>query len=600
MDKPVLSLFGTPRLTYAGQPILIERRKALALAAYLALTEREHSRDALAALFWPDLDQERARTSLRATLPALTRALPVTWLEAGRSTVRLLPENIDVDVLHFLALLKRLQVRAASSVDMHQALQQAVTLYQSDFMDGFSLPDCAEFEQWLVIQREWLGWEFGGALRRLAQLESDSGNSAAALRHAQRWLARDPLHEPAHRLLMQLYAAHGQRADALRQYQQCAEILNAELLTPPEDETTDLYQRILNAGSARKPGSALAQAEFAGVLPPLPSLIVGRTAALDEIRRRLGAARPITVLQGWPGVGKSTTVAALAHDALTNQQFPDGVLWTSLGETPNLLVSLSAWADAYRLIDSERPARLEELSSLLTAVLRDKRVLLIVDDVWRAEDVLPFRVGGQGCALLLTTRLNDIATTLAPTATDIYRLPVLADAAALELLGKLTPETVSSQPEAALALVRDLEGLPLAINVAGRLLHNEARLGWGIDKLLDELRGTSLLQAQAPNDMTASGRDASPTVAALLRRSTDALEVPTRERFALLSLFAPKPATFDLQAISVAWNIDDPRPTLRTLMNRGLIEPISGGRFQMHALLVLHARALLEELMASS
>jgi len=228
--------------------------------------------------------------------------------------------------------------------------------------------------------------------------------------------------------------------------------------------------------------------------------------------------------------------------------------------------------------------------------LRDKRVLLIVDDVWQAEHALPFRVGGAACALVMTTRLNDLATALAPTAADVYRLPVLAEAAALELLGKLTPETVQDYPEGALQLVRDLEGLPLAINVAGRLLHNEARLGWGVGNLLEELRGSSLLQAQVPSDMTGAGRDTSPTVAALLRRSTDALDPLSRERFALLSLFVPKPATFDLQAMALAWDVEDPRPTVRALMNRGLIEPVSGGRFQMHALLVLHASALLQEL----
>jgi hypothetical protein len=59
----------------------------------------------------------------------------------------------------------------------------------------------------------------------------------------------------------------------------------------------------------------------------------------------------------------------------------------------------------------------------------------------------------------------------------------------------------------------------------------------------------------------------------------------------------PKPATFDLGPLASAWNVLDPKPFARNLVNRGLLEPISGGRFQMHALLVLHARTLLEELM---
>ena len=116
--------------------------------------------------------------------------------------------------------------------------------------------------------------------------------------------------------------------------------------------------------------------------------------------------------------------------------------------------------------------------------------------------------------------------------------------------------------------------------------------------MLAELRGgANLLGAQAPGDMAGARRDTTPTIAALLKRSTDALDDEARRRFALLGLFVPKPATFDLDAMGVAWETDDPRPTARALVNRGLLEPISGGRFQMHALLVLHAQALMESAM---
>ena len=121
-------------------------------------------------------------------------------------------------------------------------------------------------------------------------------------------------------------------------------------------------------------------------------------------------------------------------------------------------------------------------------------------------------------------------------------------------------------------------------------------LGWGVRELLSELRmGAGLLQAQIPTDMLGAARDTSPTVAALLKRSTALLDSETRRRFAYLGLFVPKPATFDLEAMAVAWDVANPRPIARVLVNRGLLEPISGGRFQMHAVLVLHARSLLEE-----
>ncbi len=69
----------------------------------------------------------------------------------------------------------------------------------------------------------------------------------------------------------------------------------------------------------------------------------------------------------------------------------------------------------------------------------------------------------------------------------------------------------------------------------------------------------------------------------------------TLERFAYLGAFAPKPATFDAEAIKSVWLADDPKPTIRALVDRGLLEPSSQGRFWMHAILVKHAQSFLTE-----
>lgn len=603
MDNVRLYLLGLPRIEFNGSPIKVERRKSLALAAYLACAEHRQSRDALADLLWPELDREHGRTTLRSALLALTTPVTLDWIEADRTTLALKWDVVWTDLREFSALLSARESHGHNlAVVCEQCValyEQAIALYQSGFMTGFDLADCADFVSWQMAQREWLRREFADSLRRLSSYLAETEQYAQAIKHAQRWLALDPLHEPAHRQLMRLYAANGQRSEALRQYKQCADLLDAELATPPEDETARLYEAILS-GNLPVERAATAHAATASVLPPLPSLVIGRDEAMREIKARVGVGgsgmRAITVIQGWPGVGKSSVVAALAHDHDVAREFPDGILWASLGEVPNILGQLSIWADALRVGESGRASKIEEIGAQLAAVLRDKRMLLIVDDVWRTEHATPFRLGGQKCALVLTTRLNDVAISLAPTAADNYRLPVLTDSAALELLGQLTPETTSQYPDEARELVRDLEGLPLAIHVAGRLLHSEARLGWGVRELLSELRaGGGLLGARAPSDMLGASADTTPTVAALLKRSTDLLDAETRLRFAYLGLFVPKPATFDLEAMAVAWDLADPRPSARTLVNRGLLEPVGGGRFQMHSLLVLHARSLLEE-----
>ncbi len=598
-----LYLFGTPRLEYSGTPIKLERRKALALAGYLALSQRPQSREVVASLLWPELDEAHARSALRSTLRALTAPVPFEWLEADRTTLRLKSDQLWVDANSFSSLLTQRCPQGHSADTVCDACadsnHEAAALYSDDFMAGYHLDGCTDFEDWKRIQQEWLRREFADIQRRLSFYHAESQRFEQAIKHAHRWLAVDSLHEPAHRQLMRLYALHGQRSEALRQYKQCVDVLDVELATPPEAETTQLYQAIQENRPTGDFHSESSKADFSSIMPPLPSLMIGREAALNEMKLRLGMhqaeMRSTTVIQGWPGVGKSSLVAMMAHDAEITQQFPDGILWASLGENPGIFNELSLWADALKLSDFGRVRKIEEISAQLTAALHDKRVLLIIDDVWQTEHAQPFRVGGQFCAMVMTSRLNDVATALAPTAYDLYRLPVLSDGAGLELLQRLTPETVRQHPDDSRELVHDLEGLPLAIHVAGRLLHSEAHLGWGVRELLTELRtGAGILQAQAPSDMVSVGRDASPTVAALLKRSTDLLDEETRQRFALLGLFVPKPATFDLDAMAVAWDVDDPRPTARHLVNRGLLEPVSGGRFQLHALLVLQAQSMLE------
>jgi NB-ARC domain-containing protein len=339
-----------------------------------------------------------------------------------------------------------------------------------------------------------------------------------------------------------------------------------------------------------------------GIPPPFPDLIfIGREEAVGDVKKLLGlesaAAGKLrrVIVRGWPGVGKTTLVSVLSRDPDVAREFPDGVLWASLDQKPMLISTLAGWGRALGRDDLLRVPTVEEVARQLGLVLQNRRMLLIVDDVWEAaHGALFLQAQGANCGVLFTTRLPEVAQDLAQTEREIYYLDVLSEDDALKLMRILASDVVERYPAESRALVGDLERLPLALHVAARLLRIELRQGWGVTELLKDIReGAAIIKAQAPPDRLRDGTI--PTVTALLQKSTSLLDEHTRDCFALLGVFAPRPATFDMEAMKSVWQVENPKPIARELVRRGLLEPASFGRFQMHALLVAHAKSLLTD-----
>jgi len=341
------------------------------------------------------------------------------------------------------------------------------------------------------------------------------------------------------------------------------------------------------------------------LLPPHPRFVFGRDGFIETIKNRIITrlasdykSHSVYAIYGWPGVGKSTIVSSIAYNKELLRYFGDGVLWASLGPNPNVLAELQMWARTIGLSQEHQGNTIEELSAQISAQLQYQRRLLIVDDVWSTEVLRPFQIGGSECVLLFTTRLPRVAQESCIIPQNIYQLEVLSEEDAFNLLGIITPSTVAINPEASLQLVKTLENLPLAVQIAGRLLNAEINYGFGIEELLKELHdGAKILEAVSPSDMAQIEGDRlySPTVQALLRKSTDRLDEYTRQCFAYLGVFAAKPATFDIRALEAIWDTHDSIPTIRKLIDFGLLEPVEKKRYWLHSLLVAHARTLLQD-----
>jgi DNA-binding SARP family transcriptional activator len=194
-----LALLGPPVVRRDGAPVTFDTRKATALLALLAVTGREHSREQLADLLWPDADSVKGRASLRRTLSVSAAAMG-DGLVISRAAVALDPAAVRVDVREFNTLIGRPD--AAS-------LEQAASLYRDDFLAGFALPDCPEFEEWQASVCEELRQALARGLQRLVAVCIADGALERAAGHARRWLQLDPLHEPAHQAIIMLYGWAG-------------------------------------------------------------------------------------------------------------------------------------------------------------------------------------------------------------------------------------------------------------------------------------------------------------------------------------------------------------------------------------------------------
>jgi ABC-type oligopeptide transport system substrate-binding subunit/DNA-binding SARP family transcriptional activator len=249
MSRLALYFLGPPHVERDNASLKIRRRKVTALLAYLALRGEGCTRDFLAAMFWPEQDQSHARADLRRALSSLQKAVGKGWLSVDREVVGLNPSaDIWLDVREFQSRLADPHTHDHPPDQVCPAclppLAEAAALYRDDFLAGFSLSGSPGFDEWQFFQTEGLRQDLAQALKRLAHGLSTQGEFEPAIDYARRWVALDPLHEPAHRTLMRLYAWSDQRAAALRQYGECARVLQEELGVPPEDETTQLYEAI--------------------------------------------------------------------------------------------------------------------------------------------------------------------------------------------------------------------------------------------------------------------------------------------------------------------------------------------------------------------
>jgi WD40 repeat protein len=312
-----------------------------------------------------------------------------------------------------------------------------------------------------------------------------------------------------------------------------------------EHQTTLI--RVLEADSRQKRVPMMA--------PEPPNDFVPRPKEFDALKQQLLDAKGDAVagitagLKGAGGYGKTTLAKALAHDPDIQDAFFDGILWAELGEKPERL--LATLSDLIELLTGERPG-LETISAAaakLGETLGDRRILMVVDDAWREQDLRPFLQGGPNCVRVVTTRIDSVLPRAA------LRQPVDAMQAgeALRLLSAGLPEDQVAHEGASLTMLAARLGewaqilkivngfLRDRVFGARQPLHDAIA---GVNKRLDS-KG---LVAFDPREET----DRAKVIARTIGVSLELLTEQERARFGELGIF-PEDADIPIGVVAYFW-----------------------------------------------
>lgn len=416
-DGVTIQLLGGFQITEKQQPATgFTNTRLQSVLAYLILSRNApQARQQLAYLFWPDSTDSQARTNLRNILHLLRNNLPnvENTVAIDARTVQWRQDApITVDIIEFDNALS-LANDAHDEIVQRQALERAVAHYTGDL-----LPGC--YDDWILSVREEWQQRYISAVEQLIDLLERQREYRTALDHAQRLLQYDPLLETTYGRLMQLHAALGDRAAALRVYHLCRTTLDRELGVEPSPTTQAIYERLLNLET---PATA---AEGLRLAAPL----VGRDQAWGELQdrwqqliqsgQRNGQVQ-FVMLAGEAGIGKTrlaeemtealgrqgvTTATAYCYPAGGNLAFAPLQNWLRAADIVRHRAKLSTiWhQELTRLIPEVAAETAEHVPSPVTDAAHRRRLfeavlhaltagenslLLVLDDIqWCDPDTL--------------------------------------------------------------------------------------------------------------------------------------------------------------------------------------------------------------------
>jgi tetratricopeptide (TPR) repeat protein len=590
VQKLHLALLGTFHLTTtSGATIQLTTEKARGLLAYLAVeADRPHRREALAGLFWPEMDDKQAKYNLRRTLHRLRQSvdevdpdISETLITAERYVLQLHAAGLARDHAMFQEALSAYETHDHPEPNFcpecSEKLETAASLYQGEFLAGFSLGEGVAFEEWLLVQREFLHQKALQILHILTNMKESQGDTGAALKYVQRQIALDPYYEPAYRQGMRIQALNGMRSQALALYNQCHELLADELGVEPEPETSNLWQQIkdntLTAAPLRPTRTEIHN------FPTPQTPFIGRQQEIDQIITKLADpdCRVLSLL-GPGGMGKTRLSLEVGRQLGSGLRlYRDGVFFISLLNVTNRDQMAATIAQRLGL-------RLEEQTtprSQLLAYLRNKEMLLVFDNFEQIREgatlVAEIVSAAPKVEILVTSR--EPLNIQAEWRQMIRGLDLTGEGSeAIELFQRSARRMVPSfnlhndDKTAVIELSRLVDGMPLALEIAATWV----RVMNPADILAQTKRNLDFL-ASPFQDLPERHQ----SVRAVLAQTWQQLSSRLQDTLSRVALF---PAEFSLEAAQSIL----PELTMldvATLLDRSLLHGLPQERYEMHSLL---------------
>ncbi|MBR7834800.1 tetratricopeptide repeat protein [Actinospica durhamensis] len=584
-------LLGPVTVHCDGLPAALPRRQRELLAALLLSAGRVVSVEALLVTLWGAAPPPTARASLHNHVKRLRSVLDAgrepaerrLLTEPGGYLLRLGADVLDVTRAETLLAAARSAARAEDWAETCELAADALALWRGEPLADLG-SDALAREAPRLSELRLQVWE----TRLEAQMHL--GRNAEVISELRALAQEHPLREQLHGLLMLALYRCGRRAEALAVYRAARHVLVSELGSEPTPELQRLHQEILSDEPA---APAPAPTAVPRQLPPPVAGFVGRESELAGLTAYLdhaahdGATMVISAIGGTAGVGKTALAVRWAHSAAA--RFPDGQLYVNLrGYDPQDPVdaddALAGFLVALGVAAPRIPAGRGERIAAYRSLLADRRVLIVLDNARRLEQIRPLLPGAPGCAVLVTSR-EALGGLVARDGAVRLDLDVLAPNAAAQLLRELIGERARRDEAAARMLAELCCGLPLALRIAAELA--ALRPGAELAEIAEDLA-----DSRHRLDAFDAGGDEASAIRAVFSWSYRTLEPEVARAFRLGALH-PGPA-FDAYAAAALLGTDLPgaRRLLDRLARAYLVQHAGPGRYAMHDLLRAYAREL--------